>query len=184
MPAPTLNSDRIVVVGTSSIGKTSFAKRLATARALPRIELDALYWGCHWQPKPEQEFFRLLDEATITESWIADGNYGSIRDRLWPKATQIIWLNYSLTVNIWRGLKRSIVRAVCGEELWHGNRESFTRTFMSKESILVWIVTTHNRRRREFEELRSSDRFSKLSWLEFRRPQQAESWLRRIENAA
>jgi uncharacterized protein len=60
MPTPQRNSDRIVIVGTSSVAKTSFAKRLAAARALPRIELDSLYWGRHWQPKPEQEFFRLL----------------------------------------------------------------------------------------------------------------------------
>jgi adenylate kinase family enzyme len=67
MPTPQRNSDRIVVVGTSSVGKTSFAKRLAAARALPRIELDSLYWERHWQPKPEQELFRLLGEATLTD---------------------------------------------------------------------------------------------------------------------
>jgi hypothetical protein len=77
--------------------------------------------------------FPLARRSHAYRSWIADGNYGSIRERLWPKATQIIWLNYSLTVNIWRGLKRSVGRAVRGDELWHGNRESFRRTFISKE---------------------------------------------------
>ena len=184
MASPEPNQTRVLVVGTSSVGKTAFAKRLAATWNLPRIELDALYWGNHWQPKPKSEFLRLIDEATHGPAWVADGNYGSVREHLWPKATQIIWLNYSLPVNLWRGLKRSVRRSFTGEELWHGNRESFKRTFLSKDSILVWILSTHRRRRLELGELRASERFGRHSWVEFRHPNQAEIWLRKIENAA
>jgi len=153
MASPEPNQTRVLVVGTSSVGKTAFAKRLAATWNLPR------------------------------PAWVADGNYGSVREHLWPKATQIIWLNYSLPVNLWRGLRRSVRRSFTGEDLWHGNRESFKRTFMSKESILVWILSTHRRRRLELGELRASERFGRHSWVEFRHPKQAETWLRKIENA-
>lgn len=126
---------------------------------------------------------RLLEEATAGHAWIADGNYGSVRETLWPKATHVVWLNYSLSINLWRGLKRTVMRCLTREELWHGNRESPRRSFMSKDSILVWIATTHARRRRELSALRNAPQYSHLIWHEFRTPREAESWLRVAESA-
>lgn len=143
-----------------------------------------MYWGPNWTPKPKAEFLALIDEAVATQAWVADGNYGSVRGAIWPKATHVVWLNYSLPVNLWRGLKRTIHRCITRQELWHGNRESLTRSFMSRESILVWILTTHGRRRRELQALRDSAEFAHLTWHEFRHPGEAESWLRTAENAA
>jgi hypothetical protein len=40
-----------------------------------------------------------------------DGNYGVVRDRLWPKANLIVWLNYSLPLVFWRGLTRTLSRS-------------------------------------------------------------------------
>ena len=175
---------RVVVVGTSCVGKSTFAKRLSAAWDIPRIELDFLFWSQDRRPKPKTDFVDLIAQATVASSWIVDGNYGSVRESVWSRATHVIWLNYSLPLNLWRGFKRTLVRCITREELWHCNRESFKRSFMSKESILVWIFTTHARRQREFIALRTSPEFSNLSWLEFRRPSEAESWLRSVENAA
>lgn len=184
MDVTPLTPARVVVVGTSSVGKSTFATRLAVAWRMPRIELDVLYWGPNWQPKPKHEFKSLVTVATSAPAWVVDGNYGSVRSEIWPMATHIIWLNYSLPVNLWRGLKRTVARCVSRKELWHGNRESFKRSFMSKESILVWIYSTHERRRRELSVLRASSEYGALSWLEFRVPSEAETWLRSVENAA
>ena len=39
---------RIVVVGTSGVGKTTLAKDIAAALAIPHVELDALHWDPGW----------------------------------------------------------------------------------------------------------------------------------------
>lgn len=168
---------RIVVVGSSCAGKSTFAQALADARGCPRIELDALYWGPHWQPKPTGEFRRLVDAASGGDTWVADGNYGGVRELLWPRAAAIVWLNYSYPRVLWRALTRTVVRCIRREPLWHGNRETVWRSFFTKESILVWVVTTFHRRRREFDALRASGRFEHLTWIEFRHPRQAAAWL-------
>ena len=174
---------RVVVIGTSSAGKTTFARELAGTLSVPLVELDELHWAPNWEHKPKSEFVRLLESAVSGESWVADGNYGFVRDVLWPRANVIIWLNYSLPVIFWRGLRRSIQRSVSGAELWHGNRESFRRTFLSRESILLWIVTTYKRRQQEFMELRESKSYTNLKWIEFRLPSEASLWLSRAAAA-
>ena len=169
--------ERVIVVGTSGVGKTAFARRLSRALQIPHIELDDLFWGPDWTPKTESEFRRLVDLSTRENRWIADGNYGVVRDILWPRATGVIWLNYGFFTALLRALHRSIGRIVHRIELFSGNRESFARTFLSRRSILVWIVTTHHRRRRDYNTLRSSDRFPQLQWLEFRRSSNADAFL-------
>lgn len=171
---------RVVVVGTSSCGKTTFARRLASALGIARIELDELYWGPGWQPKTQSEFMRLVAEASDAGAWVAEGNYSAAREVLWPRATTIIWLNFSLPRVLWRGLRRAVSRAFTREVLWHGNRESLRRTFLSRDSILLWIVTTHARRTRDYETLRASNQYPNMRWLEFRHPSQAERWLQEL----
>ena len=168
---------RVVVVGTSSAGKTRFARALARGLSVPHVELDELHWAPHWKEKSDAEFSRLVAEAVSGSAWVADGNYGVVREILWPRANVIVWLNYSFPIVFWRGLCRSIERSVSRSELWHGNRESFRRAFLSKESILLWILTTYKRRRREFADLRKSAKYAHLEWIEFRRPKEARVWL-------
>lgn len=176
------DSPRIVVIGSSCAGKTTFASELARARGCPRIELDGLYWGADWTPKPQDEFLRLLAQAVEQTSWVADGNYSSARHVLWPRATTIVWLNYGLALVLWRGLRRTLARCLFGVELYHGNRESLRRSFASRESILLWIVTTFHRRRRDFSALRSSGKFANVTWHEVTSPAQARQLLATLQD--
>lgn len=171
---------RILVIGTSATGKTTFAKHLENILHIPRIELDELYWGEDWKPTLEEEFVRLVAGAIVQPNWVVDGNYSSVRDLLWSKATLIVWLNFNLPLAFWRGFKRTVGRCISRQTLWHGNRESFRQSFCSRNSILVWIVTTHRRRIREFTALRNSAQFPNARWVEFRRPSQAEKWLKQV----
>lgn len=182
---PALRSDaRIVVIGTSAAGKTSLARQLADRVRAPFVELDELYWGPNWTPKAHSEFERLLLESAQAPAWVVAGNYSAIRNTLWPRANTIIWLNYSLPVVFWRGARRTFLRYVRRERLWHGNRESLSRTLLSRDSILFWILSTHGRRQAEFQRLMRSAEFPHLTWLEFKSPRKLNQWLERSEYAA
>ncbi len=166
-----------MVIGTSSAGKSTFARVLARGLRVSYIELDELHWAPNWKEKPDAEFTRLVADATSASSWVADGNYGVVRDVLWPRANVIVWLNYSFAVVFWRGLCRSIERSLSKQALWHGNRESLLRALFSKDSILLWILTTYKRRRLEFAHLKQSTRYAHARWIEFRKPSEAARWL-------
>jgi len=172
---------RVVVVGQSCSGKTSFSRRLARSLGYPCVELDELFWGADWTPKPDGEFRRLVEAAICAPRWVADGNYGRVRDILWTLATSIVWLNYSFPRVMLRALRRTLGRIVTRDELWHGNRETVARQFFSRESILLWVISTFRRRRRDFEALRASGKYPHLSWVELRRPADAEPYLRSFQ---
>jgi len=174
---------RVLVIGSSCVGKSTFARALADAASLPYVELDQLFWGPNWTAKPLEEFRSLVDRASAAERWVVEGNYGDVRDVLWPRAGVVIWLNYTFPVIFWRAMRRTVFRNITRQELWSGNRESFTRSFLSRESILVWVVTTFRRRRKQFEALRASGSFPQLAWLEFTHPNQAQEFLRQVHNA-
>ena len=175
--------DRIIVVGTSCAGKTTFARKLSAALGQEFVELDALHWSPNWQPKPEQQFRALAAEAAARTRWVVEGNYRGVREILWPRATTVVWLNYSFATVMFRAFRRTVRRAFSRERLWHGNQESFRRSFFSRDSILMWVVTTFHRRQREYHELRSSETHAHLSWVEFQRPSEAERYLRFVQNA-
>jgi adenylate kinase family enzyme len=179
-----LGSPRIIILGTSAAGKSTFAARLAEMLAIPHIELDSLFWGSDWTPKPAAEFFALADAATVGKAWIVDGNYGSARSVIWPRANVVIWLNYSLATVLWRGLKRTFRRSMTREILWHGNRESVQRAFFSRESLLLWIANTHRQRTAQFNALRDSNDFPNLLWIEFTTPLQASKWLTEVAHTS
>ena len=72
-----------------------------------------------------------------------------------------------------RSLRHLAVRKV----LWNGNRESFRRTFLSRDSILVWVITSYRRRRRDYATLKAGGAFPNVEWIELRRPAEADRFL-------
>ncbi|MGH7766289.1 MAG: hypothetical protein ACREQP_02450 [Candidatus Binatia bacterium] len=177
-----LRLERVMVVGTSCCGKTTFAKALAALLKSPRIELDALYWGPHWQAKPDGEFRRLAEEAVLQDRWVIDGNYSVLRNVIWPRATAVIWLNYDFSIIFLRGFVRSLRRSLLSEELYAGNRESLKRTFFTKDSILWWIIRTYKTRRRNYRRMLETRRFPELEWIELRKPAEAEEFIQTLRS--
>ena len=171
---------RVVVIGTSCSGKTTFAKRLAETLNREHIELDAINWLPEWTARPPQEFRRLVEEAIAKDEWILDGNYHRVRDLVWSRATTLIWLNYSFHVVIWRTLSRTLRRAISREILFSGNRESLHIAFLTGDSILLWVLKTYHRRRREYSTLLDEKRDVKVVVLPS--PEKADHFLFEISS--
>ena len=170
--------ERIVVVGSSCSGKTTYAKRLAASLGHDHLELDALHWLPNWVERPDKEFRALVSTAAAANGWVIDGNYSIVRDLIWPRATCVVWLNYGFPIVFARALRRTLRRSLTREELYSGNRESLRRSFLHRDSILLWVITTYKRRKKSFLQLRASNVFNHLQWVEFRKPCDAEHFLR------
>ncbi|HYW30984.1 MAG TPA: hypothetical protein VE869_05700 [Gemmatimonas sp.] len=168
---------RVVVVGTSGSGKSTFATALASAMQCSYVELDRLYWGPGWTPVPLAPFEDAVRQATQGECWVADGNYSSVRDILWPRATHIVWLNYNRRTVFPRVFVRTLRRIAQRTTLSHGNVETFRAAFLSHDSILLWSVSTFAKNRRKFAALRDDPRYAHLQWTEIRRPEAAQMFI-------
>ena len=168
---------RIIVLGTTGSGKTTLARQLASQLDLPCVELDGLHWGPNWTPVPTAVLRARAAAATAGDGWVVDGNYRATRDLVWPRADLVVWLDYPLAVNLWRLLWRTLRRCLTREELWNGNRERFSVNFASKESLFVWAVTTHGRRRREHAEHLARPEHAHLTVVRLRSPRATHRWL-------
>ena len=175
--------DRIVIVGTSCSGKSTLGRSLSSQLGHAYVDLDDLHWGPNWTPKPDPQFRQLIDAAIRNPRWVVAGNYGKVRDSLWSRATCIIWLNYSFPTVFGRAIRRSIKRIWNREELFAGNRESFRRSFLSRKSILLWVIATFRRRRRELKGLQLNAAYRDLHWIECRNPRDARDLLEQLSTA-
>jgi len=168
---------RFIVIGTSGSGKSTFATALAATLQVQRIELDALHWLPNWVERDDSEFRALVADATKGERWVVDGNYSVVRDVVWPKATDIIWLNFSRTTVFSRILWRTLHRCLTKQKLWAGNTESLSKAFFSRESILLWTLTTYGKNKSKYADLRDNQAFAHLRWHELRSTKDAERLL-------
>lgn len=141
--------DRIAIVGAPGAGKSTLARRLATSLNTPHIELDALHFLPGWKLRPEEAVRADIANAVAAERWVACGNWRGVRDLVWGRATSVVWLDYSLAVCFQRLLKRTVRRCWSGEELHNGNREDFTTQFLSRDSLLLYLLREHRRRRED-----------------------------------
>lgn len=148
---------RIAVIGTSGSGKTTFSKRLADALSAPHIELDAINWGPGWRDlnSHDPERFRsLVAEALVSDTWVCDGNYATVRDLVFARAEGVVWLDPSKSRVMRQVITRSLLRAIRGDELWPGtgNRETFSR-WLDKEHPIRWAFDTYQDRRNRYEQM-------------------------------
>jgi adenylate kinase family enzyme len=175
---------RIVVTGTSGAGKTTLARRIAAELDISHIELDAINWQPGWHDISRHDpaqFARRVTRATGDRAWVADGNYGQVRDILWQRATHLVWLDYDRPVVMARVILRSFARALSRTELWPGtgNRETWRRWLRPSHPIR-WAWDTWARRRADTEARLALPEWSHLRVLRLRRPAEARNvtaWL-------
>lgn len=172
---------RVMVVGTSGSGKTTFAGRLADKFGHPHIELDELHFEPGWVERSDEDFRRDVSTATDAECWVSCGNYGVVRDLTWGRASTLIWLNYPRRVVFWRVLRRTVRRSLTGQIICNGNRESWRKSFFSRDSILIWSMGTFARRRRQYPSLMRKPEFRHLSIYELHHPCEAERLLANLK---
>ena len=174
---------RVVVVGTSGSGKTTVARELAEHLGVVHVVLDALNFEPGWvglDRHAPDEFRRRVKQAVAGDAWVVDGNYSIVRDLVWPKATAVVWLDYPLWLALWRLLRRTFHRVFAKEVLWQGNTESFQSQFLSRDSLFLWAVQSHARRRRTYPAALAQPEHAHLAVVRHRSPRETRAWLQRI----
>jgi adenylate kinase family enzyme len=161
------------------------ARALSQRLGLAHIELDALNWRPGWTSlslqNPEQWAARVA-EAVAGEAWITDGNYSQgALPQIFPRASDVIWLDYSRGVIMARVIRRSFWRAASGQELWPGtgNREDFRR-WLRKDHPIRWTWDTYLSGNAQRELHFSSPMLAHAKKHRFTTPRETRRWLAQI----
>ena len=137
------------------------------------MELDALHWGPNWSEPTDDEFRARVAEALSSSGWVADGSYhGKLGDSVLEQADFIVWLDLPFRTIARRIWLRTLRRIRTKEELWGGNRETWSDAFFSRDSLFIWIVTTHRSRRRRYLE-----RLNRYDFVRLRSQREIDAWL-------
>lgn len=143
---------RILVAGTTGVGKTTTAVRIGSALGVPHTEIDALYHGPGWQPR--ETFVEDVEAYTSAPAWVTEWMYDSVRQMLVERADTLVWIDLPTAVGLWRLVRRTIRRRVRRVELWNGNVEPPLWTFFTdREHIIRWGIRTRNATRRRVRQL-------------------------------
>lgn len=128
---------RVAVAGTSGTGKTTLARRIGARLDLPMTEIDALFHGPAWHPRPT---FEADVEAVISSpQWVTEWQYRVVRGRIADRADTLVWLDLPVRVTMSRVVRRTVGRRLRRTELWNGNIEAPLWTFFTDpEHIVRW----------------------------------------------
>lgn len=170
----------VFVRGTTGSGKTTLARALAKKLGVEYVEMDAIHHLPNWGERPRDETCAIVDEIVQREGWVIDGNYGHALDPHVGKADMVVWLDYSFLFVFFRLLSRTVRRSLRREVLWAGNRETFFKAFCTRDSILWWMITTHLRRRRQCQAMKSALVGSRTEFVHLTSPLETELWLARL----
>ena len=178
---PSKDAHRMVILGTTGSGKTTLAQQLSQRLGIPFVELDAIRHGPNWAETPDDIFRRRVADSLRGDGWIVDGNYSVARDLIWPRATTLIWLDYSFPLVFWRLFRRTLTRGIMRTRLWNDNREDLWRHFLTRDSLFIWALKTHWSRRESIAADVSSPEYSHMNVLRFRSARETRQWLERIK---
>lgn len=150
---------RVLVLGSSGSGKSTFARRLGAVTGLPVVHIDQLYWGPGWVQVPDDVYLQRLRNALAQPRWIIDGNNSLTLDLRVPRADRIVLLDRSRLLCVARvmarvaksrGKVRADMAPECPERfdwefmkyVWNFPNVHWKRTLAAVERHDAWERTT------------------------------------------
>lgn len=166
---------RVLVGGISGVGKSTFARALASRTGLPYHEMDALFHGPGWEPR--DSFVADVVQIASQDQWVFDSHgYAAVKDLVWDRADTLVWLDYSRLVVMPRVLGRSTARALGRAPIFNGNVEHF-KDWADPTHPVQWAWTQFTPRRSELTARSADDRWSHLRVIRLKTPRAAARWL-------
>ena len=163
---------KIVVVGVSASGKSTFARAIQKRTGLPLTHMDTIWWKPGWIEVGEEDASKQLEAITLGPEWLIEGYIPkTVRPIVFERADSILYLDYPPIVATMRYLKRWWKHRKNPRPELEGSPESFDFKYMK----LIW---------RKGEAI-SLNKFLKLvenqeKIITFTSPKKAKAFLKKI----
>ena len=100
------------------------------------------------------------------------------------KSRKIIFLDLPFYLVLFRIIKRSFIRSLTRKELWSGNKENIFKHLFTKDSLILWVIKTFHKNKREYSLLEDHNKKSNINFirLKSKREQKALYESLKLEN--
>ena len=170
--------NRVVVAGACGAGKSTVAAAIAAELRFPYVELDSLYHGPGWVPRPSFE----SDVADLagSERWVTEWQYQSARPVLAARADLLVFLDLPRWLAVARVVRCTLKRMLLRTELWDGCREPpLRKLFTDRDHIVRWAWRTFPEHEPRVRDLLKHQPTLPVVWLRSRGD--VKTWLSRLE---
>lgn len=86
---------RLVVIGNSGSGKSTFAKRVSATLGIRTHDLDILCRHVDGRKRGEDDARALVAEVAAGAGWVIEGVFPSLVEVAFRRATALVWLDLS-----------------------------------------------------------------------------------------
>jgi adenylate kinase family enzyme len=170
----------VSVVGASGSGKSTFARRLAAHLGVGHVELDALYWGPGWTPRPHEDFVSDVEAAVAGDAWVIDGNYSVLQPAIWARADTVVWIDPPTPLVLAQVYRRTLRFAIDQTELWPGTglRQPWTDVLApwKRDSIVRWSLQQRRNHPRRYGDAMTSPTNAHLTFHRLRSRREVEAF--------
>lgn len=152
--------DKIVIIGSSGAGKSTFARELGSILKIKVFHLDRCFWQRGWKVKTRDTRIDILHEIVRKERWIIDGTYLNSSELHLNVADTIIFLDIPPLLCLWRLTKRH--RAYYGRsrrDIPEGCTDRLT------ELLILRVLTFPLHDRRTIKQKLRSYKSKQIIWL-------------------
>ncbi len=166
---------RILVIGSSGAGKSTYAVALGRLLKLPVIHLDKEFWQPGWVQMSREDWREKARELVRRDSWVMDGTYDNSLDIRLPRADTVIFLDYPRRICLWHAVRRIAAN--------HGQVRSDMAEGCPEKIDWSFIKWIWNYRRDRYPVIYDSleKYFSHGNLIVFKKPSEAEKYLQKLK---
>nr|WP_277924052.1 AAA family ATPase [Sphingomonas hankookensis] len=169
---------RVLVIGTSGLGKSTLAARIAERLSIPFVATDEMYWTSNWQLVDEKIVERRIAAVVQDSAWVLDGNFDRERAIVWPAADLIVWLDLPLATTVRRVAVRNLGWWLSRSPIWGGKRVTLARAL----SGIRHSARSHAGKRRTYPDALAAQGADRVVML--RSAAMVEAWLAGVKRDA
>ncbi|MBU1141376.1 MAG: DNA topology modulation protein FlaR [Firmicutes bacterium] len=126
---------KILVVGHSSSGKSTFSKRLAEHYQMPVLHIDRIFFGPHWVRRDRTLVEQEIQSFMNQEQWVIDGLYRKYAKQRFDDCDQLFIFDF----NRFKCLYGAVIRRI---RYHNQNRDTVAEGCRERlnPSFIWWIL--------------------------------------------